>query len=121
MPKYAEIVLKECLGLKNDEKILIVTDSKLYKIAKMFFDEANKITNNTKIIKIHIPKVNGTEPNNKVAEEMLKHDVELIITTMSLSHTKARKNACDKGVRIVTMPGITEDILERTIDIDYDR
>ena len=121
MPKSAEIVLKKCLGLKNNEKLLIVTDSKLYDIAKMFFDGAKKITNDVKLINIPISPVNGTEPSEEVAKEMLNYDAELLITSKSLSHTKARKNASDKGARIVTMPGITVGTIKRTIDIDYSK
>ena len=121
MSKSAEIVLKKCLGLKNNEKLLIVTDSKLFSIAKMFFDEAKKITDDVKLIKIPIPRVHGTETSKEVAEEMLDYDAELLITTKSLSHTKARKNASDKGARITTMPGVTRDMIERALNIDYDR
>lgn len=121
MPKSVEIVLKKCLGLKKNEKLLVVTDSKLYGIGKMFFDGAKKITRDVRLIKIPILKVNGTEPSKKVAEEMLKYDAQLLITTRSLSHTKARKNACDKGARIVTMPGITQDMMGRTLNIDYNK
>lgn len=121
MPKYAEIVLKKCLGLKNNEKVLIVTDSELNHIAKIFYERFKKITNNVKLIETPIPKVNGTEPSEEVAKEMLNYDVELLITSKSLSHTNARIKATKKGARIVTMPGITKDILERVIDIDYDK
>tara|TARA_Y100000310_G_scaffold65534_1_gene61014 strand:+ start:2688 stop:3635 length:948 start_codon:yes stop_codon:yes gene_type:complete len=121
MIKSVNIVLKKCLNLKKNEKLLIVTDSKLYSIAKLFFDAANKITPSVKLIKIPIPKVNGTEPPKEIAKEMLKYDVELLITTKSLSHTKARKNACDEGARIVTMPGITKGIISRTLDINYNK
>jgi aminopeptidase len=38
-----------------------------------------------------------------------------------MSHTKARKNACNRGARIVTMPGITKSMLRRVINIDYDK
>ena len=121
MPKSSGIVLKKCLGLKKDEKLLVVTDSKLYSIGKMFFEDAKKITRYAKLIKISIPKVHGTEPSKKVAEEMLKYDAGLLITTKSLSHTKARKNACDNGARIITMPGVTRDMIKQTLNIDYDR
>ena len=121
MSNYAEIVLKKCLGLKNNEKFLIVTDSELNRIAKIFYEEAKNITNSVKLIKTSIPEVSGTEPDVEIAEEMLKFDVELLITSKSLSHTAARINASKKNARIVTMPGITEEILERTIDIDYDK
>jgi len=121
MSNYAEIVLNKCLGLKDNEKFLIVTDPELNHVAKIFYEQAKKITNDVKLIGIQIPKVHGTEPSSEVAKEMLNYDVELMITSKSLSHTNARINASSKGARIVTMPGITEDILERTIDIDYDK
>jgi len=121
MYNSAEIVLKKCLGLKRNEKLLIITDSKLYSIAKMFFDDAKKITNKSRLIKISIPKVHGTEPSEKVAEEMLKYDAELLITTKSLSHTKARKKASNKGIRIATMPGVTRSMIKRVLNVDYEK
>lgn len=120
MSKTAEIVLRKCLGLKKKEKLLVVTDSKLYSIAKMFFNDAKKITDDVRMVKIPIPKVHGSEPSKNIAKEMLKCDAALLITTKSLSHTKARKNACDRGVRIVTMPGVTKSIIARALDINYD-
>ncbi|MEK6948609.1 MAG: aminopeptidase [Nanoarchaeota archaeon] len=121
MNEYTSIVLKKCLGIKKNESFLIVTDDKLFGIGKEFLEAASMITNKTKLIKIPIPKVHGTEPSKDAANEMLNYDAELLITTKSLSHTNARVNACKKGARIVTMPGITKEILERSIDIDYDK
>ena len=121
MSKPAEIVLKKCLGLKKNEKVFIITDSKLYGIAKLFFREAKKRANNVKLIKIPIPKVHGSEPSKKIANDMLKYNVELLITTKSLSHTKARKNACKKGARIASMPTITEGAMKRALNIDYEK
>jgi aminopeptidase len=119
MTKAAEIVLRKCLGLKRNEKVLIITDSRLYSLAKMFFTEAKKITDTAKLVKIPVPNVHGTEPSKKTAKEMLKYDVELLVTTKSLSHTKARKNACKKGARIASMPTITKEAANRALDIDY--
>jgi aminopeptidase len=121
MSEYSEIILNKCLGLKNDEKFLIVTDSKLKDIAQDFYEHSKKITDNVKLIEIGIPKIHATEPSEEVAKEMLNYEVELLITSKSLSHTNARIDASNNGARIVTMPGITKEILERTIDIDYDK
>ncbi|MBN4049112.1 aminopeptidase [archaeon AH-315-M20] len=121
MIKPINIVLKKCLDVKENESVLIITDPKLYNIARVFFNQAKKITDKVKLIKIPIPKVSGTEPSKKVAKVMLKYDVELLITTKSLSHTKARKKASNKGARIVTMPGTTKDMIKRAIDIDYNK
>ena len=115
------IVLKKCMGLKKDESVLIVTDSELYDIGKVFFEEAKKISENCKLVKIPIPEVHGMEPPKDVSEDMQKHDVEILVTVKSLSHTAARKNASKTGARITTLPGITAETMKRAIDVDYDR
>lgn len=118
LKKAAEIIIKECMAVKQGEKVLIITDSGLKNIGQVLFEEANKITS-AKLLLISIGKTDGEEPPADVADEMLKYNVILMATTKSLSHTKARERACDKGARIASMPGINEDMLERTIDIDY--
>ena len=117
----ARTALTKCMGLKKKERLLIVTDREKKRIAKAFLKEAQKISDNCELIEISIGKVHGEEPSTKVAKELKKCDVALLITTMSLSHTKARKNACKAGVRIASMPGITEDIIKRCIDVDYNK
>jgi len=70
-------------------------------------------------VEIPVGKVNGGGPSKDVAKKMLKYDVELLITTKSLTHTKARKNACKKGARIATLPDVTEAMLKRALNVDY--
>ena len=43
----------------------------------------------------------------------------ILLTSKSISHTKARKNACLNGARIASLPGATQDMIARCIDIDY--
>jgi len=119
LEKAAVNVLKNCMNVKKNEKVLIITDSKLIKIGKVFLNKAKKITKSADLIKIPIPKVSGTEPPAKAAKLMLSYDVILGITFRSISHTKARKNASNKGARIATMPGITEEIIKRTLIVNY--
>jgi leucyl aminopeptidase (aminopeptidase T) len=115
------IVLKKCMGLKDNETILIVTDSKLRKIADAFLQSALMITSNAELEEIQIPEVHGTEPPENIARDMLNYHVNILVTSKSLSHTNARKTASKKGVRIATLPGITEDTMNRCLDIDYDK
>ena len=119
LEKAAVNVLKNCMNVKKNEKVLIITDSKLIKIGKVFLNNAKKITKSADLIKIPVPKVSGTEPPAKTAKLMLNYDVILGITFRSISHTKARKNASNKGARIATMPGITEGVIKRTLIVDY--
>ncbi len=53
----------------------------------------------------------GEEPPRAVAEAMRNVDVVIAPTTMSLTHTSARKQANDAGVRTASMPGVTEQMM----------
>jgi len=121
LTKPANIILKQCMNLKKNESCLIITDSELKDIGLKLFNNSRKITKKSKIILIPIPKTHGSEPPENVASEMLKYDVILMPTTKSLSHTTARKNASIKGARIASMPGITIDMMKRTLTADFNK
>lgn len=121
LQKAAKKVINTCMALKAGESCLIVTDSKKRRIASVLLKEAKKVTDECKIIQKPVGRVAGEEPSKKIAKEMLKYDVLLLVTTKSLSHTLARKNAVDNGARAASMPGITEGILKRTIDVNYSK
>ncbi|MGB9897821.1 aminopeptidase [Thermanaerothrix sp.] len=48
----------------------------------------------------------GREPDEETAQRFLNYDVLVLMTTHSLSHTRARENACQNGARIASMPGV---------------
>ncbi len=121
LDKSANIILKDCMNLKNNESCLIVTDRKLKFIGNILYKNSLKITSESKLILTTIPKTHGAEPPQKIANEMLKYDVILIPTIKSLSHTKARHNATKKGARIASMPGITVDMMKRALNIDFNK
>ena len=121
LSKAAGIILKKCMGLKENESILIVTDSKLRKIGDALLESALKITDRVELEEISIPKVNGTEPPKDIANDMLNYNVNILVTSKSLSHTDARKRASKKGVRIARLPDINKEMMDRCIDIDYNK
>jgi leucyl aminopeptidase (aminopeptidase T) len=61
----------------------------------------------------------GEEPPAGVAEAMLGTEVVFAPTSRSLSQTKARIDATRRGVRIATLPTITEEIFARAVAVDY--
>ncbi|MBI3027778.1 aminopeptidase [Candidatus Woesearchaeota archaeon] len=117
--KPGDVILKDCMNLKSNESCLIVADKKLENIADALYKNSLKITRNSKLILIRVPEAHGVEPPEWVAGEMLKYDVMLLTTTKSLSHTRARENASKKGARIVSMPGITIDMMKRALNVDF--
>jgi leucyl aminopeptidase (aminopeptidase T) len=50
---------------------------------------------------------------------MKQVDVVLCPTSKSLTHTDARRAASAAGVRVGTLPGVTEDIMVRCMNADY--
>src|SRR5205823_13456473 len=62
---------------------------------------------------------NGEEPPEPVAAAMRTANVVVAPTTRSLTHTRARREACAAGARVATMPGVTEAIACRAVAVDY--
>ena len=63
----------------------------------------------------------GEEPPKSVAEAMKAANISVLLTTKSLTHTVARRDACEKhGARIASMPGADAARLETLLDLDYD-
>ncbi|MFH1316831.1 MAG: aminopeptidase [Candidatus Woesearchaeota archaeon] len=119
LDEAAHIAMGQCMGLKKKERVLIIYDEKTSEIAESLFLESRKISDKCRMIKISEGKQHGQEPDHDVADEMTKCDVLMLVTTKSLSHTKSRKKSCDKGVRVASMPGITKELMERAVNVDY--
>lgn len=124
MDDVIKVILEECMGLKTGEETLIITDEDLFELARDFFYALkgfNDQNNEAVLLEIFLRKIHGEEPPSVAAQALEAADVALLLTSFSLSHTKARKNASSKGVRIASLPGATKEMLLRTIPIDYQR
>ena len=103
----ANIAVKQCMNIQPDESVLIITDKKIPReIPKALFEASKKITKSTVIKQIQPSERDGQEPSEEMASLMKTPDVLLLVTSRSLSHTKARREASKKGVRIASMPKI---------------
>jgi len=114
-------ILKVCMGLKKNETCLIVYDKNKRKIANILLRKSKNFCKKADKIKTPVTKFNGQEPPKKIAKKIKQYNVAVLITTKSLSHTNARRKASKKGVRIASMPGVTEDMIKRTLTADYNK
>lgn len=116
-----DVVIRKCMGYKEAEVLLIVTDEELKGLAEAFYEQAVKLGIESVLMSMSPRKVHGEEPPEVVARALRDVDIALLITQKSLSHTMARREAsCTYGTRIASMPGITLEIINRCLDIDYD-
>lgn len=115
------IAVRDCLAVKPQETVLVVTDDEKFKIGQKLHLVAREYARESLLLVMAPRQNHGQEPPPAVARAMLAAEVIFFITQMSLSHTRARREATARGARIASLPGITEDIIARTIDVDYRR
>ncbi|MEK5232951.1 aminopeptidase [Lysinibacillus sp. FSL K6-0232] len=106
-------ILKGNLNVQSSETLLILTDIYKQDIAKIFYNAGRTITEHTMLTVMPLLEKSGQEPIPAVSSLMANADVTLCITSHSLTHTNARKNACENGGRVATMPGVTLQMLEQ--------
>ena len=117
-------MLKVNMGLKDGEKVVVVTDvptseewktktsAKLTEaversiLAKMLSEIAAEKFSRNSIEFFTYPSIgkHGTYPGKEVEEKMKSANVAIAITTYSLTHTDARVNTCKAGGRVASMP-----------------
>jgi leucyl aminopeptidase (aminopeptidase T) len=108
-----------CLGLKKNEKLLIITDHNKLSIAWALFDAAQEIGAKVQLVRIPVAATHGSEPPDPLPEYMKMFDAIIAPTSKSISHTDARRNATKAKVRIATMPDIFEETFLRAMEADY--
>ena len=115
----ARRTLSDCMGVRAGEVVTVVTDDVVRAVGEALAREAAELGADP-ILNIMKPRrVSGEEPPEPVAALMRESRVLLLATKASLSHTRARKAASKAGARCASMPGITEDIMVRTMAVDY--
>jgi leucyl aminopeptidase (aminopeptidase T) len=115
----ARVALKQCLNLSRQEQLLVVCDEPCREVGEAFWEEGIRMCREAVMVRIVPRKQNGNEPPDPVGELFGRFDVAVMPTSKSLSHTQARRKACEQGARIATLPGITVDVFERTMMTDW--
>ncbi|MEE4176631.1 MAG: aminopeptidase [Bacteroides sp.] len=119
--KASVIGLRDAMGLKPEETLLIVTDEIKREIGLALHEAGKELCKESMLIEIRSREINGQEPPAAVAAMMKMVDVVVCPTAKSLTHTDARREAVKEGVRVGTMPGITVDIMSRCLNADFDK
>jgi leucyl aminopeptidase (aminopeptidase T) len=116
----ASSILASSLALKEGEKFLVVADPDRRRIGEALFEAGAELGAEATLAVMLPREANGEEPPGHVAAAMAAADVVVVPTTHSLTHTRARLQAVERGARVATMPGITEDMFrEGAITADY--
>ncbi|MEF8772819.1 aminopeptidase [Halodesulfurarchaeum sp.] len=116
----AETAIHQCLDVQSDDRCLIITDEDRLPIGEALYDVARSVTDDAVLLTYPPGDQHGEEPPDPVAGALAEADAFLAPTSKSISHTRARSEATDAGVRGATLPGITERVFEEGLDADYE-
>ena len=119
LDKASIIAIKDCMGAKKNESILVISDELKREIGLSLFENAKRLGHKSLYIEMKSGKINGEEPPDAIADLMKKFDIVYCPTAKSLTHTDARRAASKRGVRIATLPGITKGTMVRGMNADY--
>jgi leucyl aminopeptidase (aminopeptidase T) len=111
-------VVRDCLGVRAGEEVLVICNPATRELAERLRSEAEGAGADAVLALMAERDSHAAEPPRPVAAAMAAADVVLAPTVQSLSHTAARKAASEAGVRIATLPGVTEDMLARVMSAD---
>ena len=115
------VAIRDCMGLQKNEKVLVVTDEPMRNIGYTLWQVTKDLGNEVMLVEMLPLKSNGEEPPAEVTALMKVFDVVLCPTSKSLTHTDARREATEKGIRIATLPNVSEEIMIRCMNADYKR
>jgi leucyl aminopeptidase (aminopeptidase T) len=107
--------LFDYLGLSEDETLLVLTDEKLQNIGRHLQEAAQGKCQEVFYLEMKSRETNGQEPPIQVTEMMKGVDVVIAPLYRSITHTDARRLASRLGVRVATMPNISEETMIRCL------
>ena len=113
-------VVQRCLRVQAGETVLVVTDPGSTAIGEALLAAACDAGGDAVLTILPPNPARGTEPPAPVAAAFAAADVFIAPCLPSLSHTSARKRACELGHRGATLPGVTADMLARLMSTDFD-
>jgi len=113
-------VIRQCLNVQAHEQVLIVADTSRDTIGVALFEAASEVGGDPVLVLMNPRPRPHAEPPPHLARMMQESDVILLATEKSMTHALARRDATASGARVVSLPGVTEDMLsEGALTADF--
>jgi leucyl aminopeptidase (aminopeptidase T) len=120
LDRAVKTVVRQCMGISPGEDVLVVCNPVTEEIGALMRIEAQGDGADATLAVISERDSAAAEPPRAVGAAMAAADVVLAATIQSLSHTEARRAATQAGVRVGSLPGVTEEMLGRLMTGDLE-
>ena len=109
------------LRLKSSDEVAVVVDDNTRHLAELVLDAVRESGAEPVLLVMKPRAKSSEEPPRAVAAALAAVDAAILPITYSLTHTKARVQASERGTRIVSLNQVSEDTFEAgVLDVDYD-
>lgn len=116
----AHRILEQCLALKPEETLLVLTDSDTRRFGHAFSAAGHIIGAEVVEMTMTPRSRHGEEPPRPVAAAMAGSDAIVAPTTFSVNHCNARLAASAAGARLIFMPDVSDEVFrDGSLDIDF--
>ncbi len=114
--KGAERLVRECAGLASGERVLVITDTMSFKYGQAVMAAASCLSDQVSLALIQTHgRLHGQNPPDAVAAAMKAAEVIFMVTEWSLAHCKARMEASQSGVRVLSTAQPDDELFARTM------
>ena len=103
-------ILEVCCGLKAGERVVIVTDYAMGRIAEVLAAGCAEMGADPVVVCMTPREVDGAEPPETVAAAMASADLALTPVSRSISHAAATRAALERGARVLALSDFREEM-----------
>lgn len=117
-------VLDQCLGVRPGEQVVLLTDAGTDDGVVTRLLEALAARDGIPLVaRMPTPHLPGAEPPGAVAAMMLEAGAVIELTSLFIGSSLARRNATERGVRYLAMPGVRLETFRPggPLDVDFER
>jgi leucyl aminopeptidase (aminopeptidase T) len=117
-------VLDQCLGVRPGEQVVLLTDGGTDDGVVSRLLEALAARDGIPLVaRMPAPHLPGAEPPGAVAAMMLAAGAVIELTSLFIGSSLARRNATERGVRYLAMPGVRVETFRPggPLDVDFER
>jgi leucyl aminopeptidase (aminopeptidase T) len=121
LKRAVNTLLKDFIGLYEDESVLIIADDKRQELGLSMHDSAKKICEEVFYLELKAKEIYTLEPPDILIESMKAVDVVVNTSGMNFYDTRALHEISSLGVRVGLVPNINDESLSRCLGIDHEK
>jgi leucyl aminopeptidase (aminopeptidase T) len=117
-------VLDQCLSIRPGEQVVLLTDGETDQEVVTRLLEAVAIRDGIPLVaQMPVPYLPGAEPPGAVAAMMAEAGAIIELTSLFIGSSQARRDATDRGVRYLAMPGVRLDTfrVDGPLNVDFEK